>query len=238
MADTGLVFTGYGCSEHLLPWSATSTPSVEEDWNSKIVGYGPEALSEIFARVARYGITMIRTMSEERFNKLFGDVEYDDASVEQVINSLRFLRNPTLDIDSLYEETSTKIDEHWISFTPDQLFTERYMKDFKGSVYFDLLSEKRQPAGHEVLEAWFTDLKNGLYNDRSYVHAIFDCDGANLSGHQGDLAFAELIIEYHLVEQLYAIPRTMLARAHLWTVMYIVSRLQQGHSLAQISVDL
>lgn len=222
MADTDFVFTGYGCSERLPPWNATPSTE-EEDWNSKILGYGPEALSEIFVRIARYGITKIRTMSEERFDELFGDVEYDDASVEHVVNSLRFLRDPTLDIDRMYEETRAKIDEHWIAFIPDQLFTERYMGNFKGSAYFNLWAEKSEPADHEIIAAWFTDLKNGLQiGDRSYVQAAFDSASANLPVHKGDVAFAELVIKHNLVEQLNAIPYPILARANLRAVKYII----------------
>lgn len=210
------VFTGYGCPDQLLPYDAPPGATVE-DFDNRISGFGPTALAAIFKRIGDHGITAIRTMSEERFNKLFGRIKYDDFSVEQVINCLRFIRDPSIDIEAIHNETFKKSSQQWLAIVPDQLFNERFMKNFKGSEYFNVLASNPNATAYSIIDAWFSDLQNGLITANvKYVFRIINRDVGDVTDNERRYAFSKFIVENGLMEKMNSIPSSILVRAQLW----------------------
>lgn len=191
--------------------------------DGKIVGYGPKALSRIFTYIGSIGVTEIRTMSEERFDELFGHIDYDDSSVEKIISALLFLRNPAINIDHMIQNTDFKINEHWMWFI-DQLFTERFMKEFESSTYFDLLAENSNADLDEIIKAWFDDLRNGLMIGNVHHIMSMHCGHkVDTPRHESEIIFSKIVLKYDLSGELKSIPFPMLMRADLWNVLFLVT---------------
>lgn len=158
-----------------------------------------------------------------KIEELIQSVVTDDPEVMMILELVRFLTDVTLPIDDKMKELSQQVTCNWMSHSVN-LFTPRFMYDFSGSSYFELLAQIEKPTPKEIISAWLSDLRNGLYPVcRNLVVCHFDDFLGNFANdREYAQGMAQLLIDNDLIGEFRAVPSAMIELARLSRVsMYL-----------------
>lgn len=168
-----------------------------------------EGLAAVFCQFgqlikAHGGVKALMNLSIADYNEMTDAIECDDFEKRTIIQLIRFMRDPTIDIDDVLQELIdlAEVEDFAMLFASERIFTPRYMNEMRGSAYFELYANNINPTEVEIVRSWLTDLRNGLY----LIH-MYDLDIDNV--------VHEVIAANDLTGLLQSIPSSMIELAEL-----------------------
>lgn len=189
-----------------------------------IPGTGFAAFAAIFRHIGHHGLRNIVEMPEAKFQNLFVDLKYEEPELALVINELRFLRNPFLDIDQLHAGVSKTC----TSFQSGQMFVPR-IENLTSSAYYDYLTAcgESRPNFCTLFVAWLKDVSNGLLAVDKKTAAKF-IPYRHISEFELNKSMARFIIKNDLEKEFNEIPGLMIHLAKLNFCRVFISQIKFG----------
>lgn len=186
-----------------------------------IPGTGYAAFAVMFRRIGLYGLRNIVKMPEEDFQRLFVDIKYEESELVHVINELRFLRDPCLNIDEIHPEANLS----FASYRAGQMFFPRF-GNLNHSAYYDYICSAELDL-RALFRAWLIDLSNGLLAiDKRTAAKFIRC--RHIRGFEFAKDVAQFIIKNDLEKEFNKIPDAMIQLARLENVKIVLNQIKSG----------